>query len=157
MLNGLIMVLAAATGSPAPAAPARASVSAPAVELVTSGKLNSLVQATRDGLAVHPVFHDPASSALIVRRDASGEVERHASMSDIMVAKAGTVSILMGGSIEGGREASPGEWRGGRIVGGTSLTFNAGDMLWIPAGIPHQMIIPRGGSFTYVAIKVPSR
>ncbi len=128
----------------------------PPVELVSSAQLTADVQATKDGLAVHPVFHDPASSTLVVRRDASGEVERHASMSDIMLARKGTITMLLGGSIEGGREASPGEWRGGRIVGGESKTFKAGDMLWIPAGIPHQMIIPRGGSFTYIAIKVPT-
>jgi mannose-6-phosphate isomerase-like protein (cupin superfamily) len=129
----------------------------PGVELVTAATLNAFVRATSGGLAVHPVFNDSRSSALVVRRDASGEVERHASMSDIMVARTGTVSILMGGSIEGGREASPGEWRGGHIVGGVERKLSAGDMLWIPAGIPHQMLLPRRGSFTYIAIKVPSR
>jgi mannose-6-phosphate isomerase-like protein (cupin superfamily) len=126
------------------------------VELVTTSTLDSFVHETKGGLAVHPAFSDPASSALIVRRAASGEVERHASMSDIMVARKGRVSILLGGTIEGGREASPGEWRGGRIVGGTMRRLSAGDMLWIPAGIPHQMFVPTGRSFTYIAIKVPS-
>ena len=148
---GLMTVLAAAIAA------APSSTGGPQVELVRSTELVSDVQATKDGLAVHPIFHDPGSSALVVRRDASGEVERHASMSDIMVGRSGTVTVVVGGSIEGGREASPGEWRGGRIVGGMSRTFKAGDMLWIPAGIPHQMIVPRGRSFSYIAIKVPSR
>lgn len=127
------------------------------VELVTDAVLRSSVATTKDGLAVHPVFKDPLSSALVVRRDASGEVERHSTMNDIMVARKGTVTILFGGSIEGGREASPGEWRGGHIVGGKLKQLNPGDMLWIRAGVPHQMILPRGSSFTYLAIKVPSR
>jgi mannose-6-phosphate isomerase-like protein (cupin superfamily) len=134
-----------------------ASTSPPQVELVTSETLQSMVRTTKDGLAVHPVFTDPLSSALIVRRDSSGEVERHKSMNDIMVARSGTIRILVGGAIEGGRETTPGEWRGGRIVGGTERKLNPGDMLWIPAGVPHQMILPKRASFTYIAIKVPSR
>lgn len=148
----LLAVALVATSAAVPA-----DVKPTQVEFVSAGELQSFVRATKDGLAVHPVFSDPASSALIVRRDASGEVERHASMNDIMVARAGTIAVLLGGSVQGGREASAGEWRGGRIVGGTLRTLNPGDMLWIPAGVPHQMILKPGGSFTYLAIKVPSR
>lgn len=139
------------------AASAAAQAGPPQVELVSSATLDAFVRTTKNGLAVHPVFTDPLSSALVVRRDSSGEVERHASMNDIMVARAGTISILLGGSVEGGRSTTPGEWRGGRIIGGTLRQLSAGDMLWIPAGIPHQMILPPGRSFTYLAIKVPSR
>ena len=115
--------------------------------------LKASVTTTKDGVAVHTVFADPAANSVFVRRDASGVVERHAHLNDVMIARTGTVTIILGGTIDGGAETSPGEWRGGRIVGGRSQRFEAGDMLWIPAGIPHQMIMRPGRSFTYAVVK----
>jgi mannose-6-phosphate isomerase-like protein (cupin superfamily) len=130
-----------------------AATGADTTQHATTNTLEAAVTTTKDGVAVHTVFADSAANTLFVRRDASGVVERHARQNDVMIARTGTVTMLLGGTIEGGAETSPGEWRGGRIIGGHSQRFDAGDMLWIPAGVPHQMILPKGSSFTYAVVK----
>lgn len=130
-----------------------AATSADTTQHAATNSLEASVTTTKDGVAVHTVFADPAANTVFVRRDASGVVERHARLNDVMIARTGTVTMILGGTIEGGAETSSGEWRGGRIVGGRSQRFDAGDMLWIPAGVPHQMILQKGSSFTYAVVK----
>ncbi|MDB5694007.1 MAG: hypothetical protein JWO81_3070 [Alphaproteobacteria bacterium] len=124
-----------------------------AAEVVPAARLRAFVAVTSNGLVSHPATTDPASRTLIVRRDGPGEVEVHALLNDVIVVQAGTATLLAGGRVEGGRETAPNERRGGTIAGGRSQALHPGDLVWIPAGIPHQMILKRGGSFTYVAVK----
>ncbi len=91
---------------------------------------------------------------MVVRRDQPGEPEVHAQWNDVFIALAGEATVQYGGTVNGGHEASPGERRGGTIVGGSSQKFTAGDMAIIPAGMPHQTIPPPSSSFTYMVIKV---
>jgi mannose-6-phosphate isomerase-like protein (cupin superfamily) len=125
-------------------------------EYVTAAQLKSYVAGTKDGLAVHDVTVDPASRAIVVRRDKSGEAELHVNANDVMVAQEGTITMILGGRIEGGKETAKGEFRGGKIIGGRTHVLHPGDMLWIPAGVPHHMVLKPGGSFRYVVIKSDS-
>jgi hypothetical protein len=125
----------------------------PVAEVVPAAQLRAFVAVTSNGLVAHPATADPASRTLIVRRDGPGEVEVHALLNDVIVPQAGAATLLVGGHVEGGRETAPNERRGGTIAGGRSYALHPGDVVWIPAGIPHQMIVRRGGSFTYVAVK----
>jgi len=34
--------------------------------------------------------------------------------------------------------------------------MSPGDVLWIPAGLPHLVVVPARGAFDYVAFKYPS-
>ena len=131
--------------------------SAPVAEHASAAQLRSYVAVTKEGLVAHAAVADPLANTLVVRRDASGEVERHARMNDVMIAQAGEVSIILGGRIEGGHETTPGEWRGGTIIGGRAQTLRPGDVLWIPAGIPHQMVLRPRHSFTYLVVKTERR
>jgi hypothetical protein len=112
-----------------------------------------MVATTADGLVTHSAVDDPAARTLIVRRDRPGLVEVHDGLNDVVVAQAGAAILLAGGRAEGGRQAEAGEWRGGTIVGGERRRLGPGDIAWIPAGVPHQLIVEPGGSFTYVVIK----
>jgi hypothetical protein len=135
------------------AATAPAANRAPTAEVVPAAQLRAYVATTASGLVSHAATIDPASRTLIVRRDALGEVEVHALLNDVLVGQAGAAILVIGGRIEGGREVAPDERRGGTIIGGRSQAFGAGDVAWIPAGIPHQMVVRRGSSLTYVAVK----
>lgn len=139
----LLLAIPAADAAPAP----------PAAEVVPAAQLRAFVAVTTNGLVSHPATADPAARTLIVRRDGPGEVEVHAVLNDIIVPQAGTATLLVGGRVEGGRDTAPNERRGGAITGGRSYALHPGDVVWIPAGIPHQMIVRRGTSFTYVAVK----
>jgi uncharacterized RmlC-like cupin family protein len=68
--------------------------------------------------------------------------------------QAGRATLLVGGRVSGGTLASPGEHRGGTIAGGTPHPLGAGDLLVVPAGIPHQFQVVRGDSVVYLTIKV---
>jgi hypothetical protein len=137
----------------APTAGAAERSSARGAETVTAARLAAMVTNMIDGLVTHPAVDDPAAHTLIVRRDRPGLVEIHGVLNDVVVAQAGTATLLAGGRAEGGHEAGPEEWRGGTIVGGERRRLGPGDVAWIPAGIPHQLIVAPGGSFTYVVVK----
>jgi uncharacterized RmlC-like cupin family protein len=49
---------------------------------------------------------------------------------------------------------APGEHRGGTIAGGASRAVGPGDLMIIPAGIPHQYVISPGDSLRYLTVKV---
>ncbi|MDP3738483.1 MAG: hypothetical protein Q8R02_13905 [Hyphomonadaceae bacterium] len=128
---------------------------APQAEHVPAATLKHYVATAKDGLVFRSATSDPASRTLVVRREKAGDVELHDHMNDVIVVQAGKATMVMGGHAEGQRQIRPGEWIGGRIDRGQSYAMRPGDVLWIPAGIPHQMLIAPGGSFTYLAIKSP--
>ncbi len=33
--------------------------------------------------------------------------------------------------------------------------FNPGDAIYIPVGVPHQVLVPKGTTVTYMAVKFP--
>ncbi|HEU0015720.1 MAG TPA: hypothetical protein VFQ45_18730 [Longimicrobium sp.] len=94
---------------------------------------------------------------LVLRRTGDGQAEVHADWDDVMVVREGAATLLYGGEVRGGAEQEAGEHRGGEIVGGTRQPLAAGDMMVIPAGVPHQVLVPEGGAITYAVIKVRKR
>jgi mannose-6-phosphate isomerase-like protein (cupin superfamily) len=83
-----------------------------------------------------------------------GVHERHEEFTDIFVVQKGSGRLLYGGTVEGQRETSPGEWRGGTIRGGTEAALRPGDVVVVPAGIPHQWLIDPGERLAYLSFKV---
>jgi len=94
---------------------------------------------------------------MVIRRDQSGEPEIHAGWSDVHLPQDGEATIVWGGKIEGGRLTAPGETRGGKIVGGTSQKVRAGDVVVIPAGLPHQTLVDKGKAVTVLIVKVEKK
>lgn len=95
-----------------------------------------------------------AYTYLAIRRDRTGEVEVHAAWDDVMVIESGSATVAYGGTVRGGRQTAPGEQRGGAMDGGTTQALGPGDVMVIPAGVPHQVLVPEGGSGTYVVVKI---
>jgi mannose-6-phosphate isomerase-like protein (cupin superfamily) len=137
------------TTSPIPAGGASAFELYPASQLasVTAG----LARAGSSGRTIggHETFHYVES-----RRVANGSPEIHDDWVDVTLVQAGRATLLVGGRVSGGTLASPGEHRGGTIAGGTPHPLGAGDLLVVPAGIPHQFQVVRGDSVVYLTIKV---
>lgn len=97
---------------------------------------------------------DRGYTVIALRRTADGEAEIHSEWDDVIMVQEGGATLLHGGTVEGGRETAPGERRGGRIGGGTSQVLAPGDVVLVPAGTPHQVRVPAGGSVTYLVVKV---
>ena len=91
--------------------------------------------------------------ALALRKQ-SGAVEIHQKMADIFVVESGEADLVTGGTVVGQSAAGPNELRGTAIEGGAEHHLTAGDVLTIPAGMPHQMKVPAGKEVLYMAIKV---
>ena len=91
---------------------------------------------------------------LQIRRKQSGVPEVHDRWTDVTVVQAGRGTLLSGGRVDGGHLETAGEHRGGTITGGTSRPVGAGDLMIIPAGVPHQYMIPAGDSLRYLTVKV---
>ena len=99
--------------------------------------------------ASYPGFHYVQS-----RRSTSGSPEVHDQWIDVTVVQAGRATLLTGGRVEGGGLTTPGEHRGGKIIGGSPQHLGAGDLVTIPAGVPHQYQLAPGDTIRYLTIKV---
>ena len=91
------------------------------------------------------------------QRNGPGEVEVHVRINDIFVIEEGHATMILGGTVEGGRETAPNERRGGKIVDGHERALSPGDVVWVPAGEPHQIIPSGNDAFRYEVIKVEAR
>jgi mannose-6-phosphate isomerase-like protein (cupin superfamily) len=94
-------------------------------------------------------------SLLAIRRDGDGEAEVHDTQVDVVFVKSGEGTLILGGTVVEPRTTAPGEIRGKSITGGVSKKMTAGDVIHIPAKIPHQMLVPK--SLTFEVVKVDSK
>jgi mannose-6-phosphate isomerase-like protein (cupin superfamily) len=91
---------------------------------------------------------------MVAHREGSGLAEWHEKQADIMVISAGEVTMVYGGTMVDAKETAAGEKRGPSISGGTEVKLGPGDMLQIPAQVPHQMKLDPGKQVTYFVVKV---
>jgi mannose-6-phosphate isomerase-like protein (cupin superfamily) len=129
----------------------------PTVQYVTAAQLETKVAHTVNGSVNEEIPSGPGSTILIIRRDKDGEVEVHKVMNDIILIKKGHAKILVGGAVSGNHEIKPTEWRGGEISGATTYELSQGDLLFIPAGIPHKILVAPKATVTYVTVKTPTQ
>lgn len=91
---------------------------------------------------------------MLARREATGSAEVHEHEADIFVIEGGEATIVTGGRVVNGHTEKPGEIRGSSIEGGERHLLATGDIIHIPAGVPHQLLIAKGKPFTYFVVKV---
>jgi hypothetical protein len=96
----------------------------------------------------------PTLQCVEARRATSGVPEVHEQWIDVTIVQAGRAVLLTGGRVTGAHLASPGEHRGGTIVGGIEHPIGVGDLLIVPAGVPHQYQVAPRDSVVYLTIKV---
>ena len=93
------------------------------------------------------------ASTQVAVRTRSGRAEFHAGAADVFFVLSGEATLISGGSIV--NPQGSGEIRGDSITGGTSATMHRGDVVHVPPGTPHQVVIKGTASFFYVLVKVP--
>jgi mannose-6-phosphate isomerase-like protein (cupin superfamily) len=88
-----------------------------------------------------------------IRRAVPGQVEIHAKETDIFYVTDGEATIVTGGTMVGGRQTAPNQLRGSDVKGGESRLLKKGDVIVIPAGVPHwfKEVSP---TINYLTIKV---
>lgn len=87
-------------------------------------------------------------------RTASGGAEVHAHFDDVMLVTEGSATLVTGGTVVDGHTNSDGETHGTSIKDGVSQTVSVGDVIHVPAGTPHQLLITPGTPYTSLVIKV---
>lgn len=158
-----LLVLAAGISSPAvaqnPAAAGGGAREAPlltGVQILSASQLKATADSMPAGAAVsHQIARFKGLSNMMSRRDTSGVPERHEHFTDIFVVERGKARLRYGGTAEGEGANGVGEWKGGTIRNGTEGPLGPGDIVVIPAGIPHQLLLAPGESFYYFVFKVP--
>jgi hypothetical protein len=90
-------------------------------------------------------------------RDADGNPEQHDAIIDVVLVQSGAGTLVLGGTMAGKRATSAGEWVGTRLDGGDRHPLGPGDIVHIPAGIPHSFLVPSGTHLTYVLLKIPAK
>jgi mannose-6-phosphate isomerase-like protein (cupin superfamily) len=93
-------------------------------------------------------------SFLMAHREGSGEAEYHANQADIMMIESGEATLVLGGTMVDAKTTAPNEMRGPSINGGSERKVAAGDVITIPAKMPHMMKLPSGKEITYFVVKV---
>jgi len=91
---------------------------------------------------------------MVAHREGSGLAEVHDKQADVIVISRGEVTMVYGGTVVEGKTTAPGETRGPAIKGGTEVKLGPGDILHIPAKVPHQMKLAPGTQVTYFVTKV---
>jgi mannose-6-phosphate isomerase-like protein (cupin superfamily) len=105
-------------------------------------------------VASEPLATEGNRSFQVSHREGSGQAEVHDKQADIMVISTGEVTMVYGGTVVDGKTTAPGETRGASIKGGTEVKLSPGDVLHIPAKVPHQMKLDPGKQVTYFVAKV---
>jgi mannose-6-phosphate isomerase-like protein (cupin superfamily) len=95
------------------------------------------------------------SSTILALRDRDGKAELHQQFGDVFVVLQGTATLVTGGTIASPTTTAPGEIRGASIEQGIRKKLQEGDIAHIPAGVPHQLVLDAGGTFTYFVVKIP--
>ena len=105
-------------------------------------------------VASEVIAKDGNRTFMVAHREGSGLAEVHDREADVMVISRGEVTMVYGGAIVDGKTTAPGETRGSGIKGGTEVKLGPGDVLHIPAKVPHQMKLAPGAKVTYFVTKV---
>ena len=86
-------------------------------------------------------------------RNGPGQVEVHDHETDIFYITDGEATFVTGGTMVGGKQTAAGQHRGTDIQGGQTQKLKKGDVVTIPAGVPHWFKeVP--GPLSYLTIKV---
>jgi mannose-6-phosphate isomerase-like protein (cupin superfamily) len=87
-------------------------------------------------------------------RGTSGGAEVHAHFDDVMVIEGGAATLVTSGTVIDPKTAANGETKGTGIRGGLSRKIAKGDVVYVPAGTPHQLLIPKGTIFSAFVVKI---
>lgn len=116
---------------------------------------DALVDETKAKGSSGAVLADYGSHAIrISERTVSGGAEIHAHFDDVMMVLEGSATLITGGTVVDPHTNDAGETSGKKVENGKSQTISAGDIVHVPAGVPHQIIIPPGMLYKAIVIKI---
>ena len=127
---------------------------ASAVLLERAAYLRKLA-AQGDGSAGETLQEYPGHCAMLSFRSRSGMAEVHENFADLFVVLEGRATMVTGGTVAGAKTINPGEIRGDSVEGGMRQEMRPGDVLHVPAGLPHQVLVAGENTITSMVVKIP--
>jgi mannose-6-phosphate isomerase-like protein (cupin superfamily) len=121
--------------------------------LERAGYLRRLAKAG-DGQASETLQQYPGHAVMLSFRARSGVVELHGNFADLFCVLDGRATLLTGGTVVGAETIAPGEIRGTSIEGGVRQELRPGDVAHVPAGVPHQILVPGEKTFSSLVVKI---
>ena len=120
-------------------------------------KLIETAKASPTGLAIGRLENYGNDYTLLVVRTHTGDAERHQFWADQIYVNRGDLILVYGGTMLQERPNSgpavSGETLGSGIEGGKEIPLHTGDIIHIPAGIPHWVKVAPGTTATYLVFK----
>ncbi|MDE3200316.1 MAG: hypothetical protein KGN79_05280 [Acidobacteriota bacterium] len=109
---------------------------------------------TSDGAASIKLTTYPQHFTMLAFRSKTGGAELHAHFADVFIIEQGSATLYTGGAIVNQKAKAPGELVGTSLENANQKPLHVGDIVHIPAGTPHWLVLPKGGTLTYFVIKV---
>jgi mannose-6-phosphate isomerase-like protein (cupin superfamily) len=106
------------------------------------------------GLATETLKKYASDYTMLAFRSKSGKAELHEKFADFYFVVGGEATLVSGGKIVNSATTAPGEVRGDSVQDGKETKLKKGDVVHIPANIPHQLVLAKGTTFQYFIIKV---
>jgi mannose-6-phosphate isomerase-like protein (cupin superfamily) len=153
MKIAMAMVAALALGAPAATLSGDKALVIPAQDIKAQAA-DLVSQAQPTGSAGAMVASYGNLGLMLSVRTANGVGELHQHFDDLMIVEQGSATLVTGGSLVDPKPGANGEIRGSSVQNGTSQTLGVGDVVIVPAGVPHQLLIPPGTVYTSLVAKI---
>lgn len=111
-------------------------------------------KADASGLATETIKKYSTDYTILAFRSQSGKAELHEKFADFYFVIDGNATLVSGGQMVNAKTTAPGEVRADSIQDGKETKLKKGDIVHIPADIPHQLTLAKGDTFQYFVIKV---
>ena len=111
-------------------------------------------KADASGLATETLKKYASDYTMLTFRSKSGKAELHEKFADFYFVLGGEATLVSGGHLVNSSTTAPGEVRGDSVQDGTETKLKKGDIVHIPANIPHQLVLAKGATFQYFIVKV---
>ncbi|AVQ00720.1 cupin domain-containing protein [Caulobacter segnis] len=159
MIGAAALMLAAASGaasaqtSPAPAPAQKDFASAADVQAQLRQMLAEMKP--EQGFMWRPLVRDGANVAAIEIWKKPGRPAVHPDQAEYAIVLEGAGTLLSGGTMADPKVTNPTLVEGSRIEGGVTRPLAAGDVILVPAGVPHWFGIT-GERLVLLGIKLPA-
>ena len=123
-------------------------------QLLERAKHLQQLAASGDGSASETLEKYPHHYTMLAFRNRNGGGEVHQNFADLFYILDGHATLITGGEVVDPKTNAPGETLGTAVNNGSRQELKAGDVVHIPAGMPHQMLVAEGDTVTYFVVKV---
>lgn len=107
-----------------------------------------------NGSASETIRESPQYSVVLAFQGRTCDAELQRGFANLIQVLAGVGTLVTGGTIARARTIAAGETRGDSIEGGARQELRPGDVVHIPAGVPHQILITGEKSITFLMVRM---